>query len=126
MNEYLMDGVELISTEAIQHYETTPGGWWVWVVAVILGILAFIGLCLLSSGGDGCNEIIIAFFIAVVFTAFFGGFLHDELYPPTPTYIETRHKVYVHDEVDYTEFVERFEVLEQNGDVYVVREKSED
>lgn len=43
-----------------------------------------------------------------------------------PTAYETQHKVTISDEVSMTEFYEHYEVIEQDGRIFTVREKKDE
>jgi hypothetical protein len=52
----------------------------------------------------------------------FGGLVGREIGEPTE--FETHYKVMISDEVQMNEFFERYEIIEQDGKIYTIREKT--
>ena len=113
-----MEGVEILSTS-----EVVVG--YVFNVKVYLIALVIItGLMTLAScfyGGFHFEEVVIGLITGVVFGAIFGIFPAMQV---TPSEYETRYKVTVSDEVSMNEFLDRYEIINQEGKIYTVRERN--
>jgi hypothetical protein len=116
-----MSGVEILATEEVA---VAWASWnWkgflltVWIcffVAVIAGILA-------GASDDWKLGVIIFFMVFIVGGMFFGTFVGCN--SGEPTEYETRYKVVIDDSVSMNEFLEKYEIIDQDGKIYTVREK---
>jgi hypothetical protein len=106
----LMTGINILA-------EYTAGGVPVWLIAVGLFTL-FAGLILLLCGLASVNEKVAAAGGVVLFLNFalavgvevFGDFPH------------TRYKVTISEDVKLIEFLERYEIIDTEGEIYTIRE----
>lgn len=110
-----MTGVEILATETI--YATILPEW-----CLVVGVISviFFALCLMSSlyGSNVALSYIFGALMAcgIIFT------LIPSIESKTDIdYIE--HKVTISDEVSMNEFYEKYEILDQEGKIYTVREK---
>jgi hypothetical protein len=111
-----MNGVEILNT--IYEYDNLISHWWslaLFIATVIVCILGAItvdydkaqktfiilALCLFSSG-------IVCFGLSKI---------------PTDEIIDTKYQVTISEEVSLNEFMEKYEILNQEGQIYTVREK---
>lgn len=116
-----MSGVEILATEeVVVAWES-----WNWE-----GFLTTVGICflvaivagLLTGVSDDWGLGITIFLI--VFLA--GGALFGTLVGRTtgePTEYETQYKVIIDDSVSMNDFIEKYEIIDQEGKIYTVREK---
>ena len=117
-----MNGVEILATEQV----ATAFGFG-WALFFFLGILFSILLgglawCLAEEGGlssvgtriSVCVGIVIALALAVLM-----GRISDT---GAPTEFETHYKVTISDDVSMSEFLERYEIIDQDGKIFIVRE----
>ena len=115
-----MNGVEILSsteviTKSIYNY---------WLAGfVFLGILIFgtiiIRLMLPEDGALG----IVAGFMVVCMVGLFGYAFAMEA-TTKPVAYETQYKVTISDEVSMNEFIDKYEIIDQEGKIYTVRERN--
>ena len=116
-----MSGVEILATEEV----AVAWASWNWK-----GFLLTVGLCLLVgiiagilAGVSEDWELGVIIFL-VVFIA--GGALFGTMVGCStgePTEYETQYKVVIDDSVSMNEFTEKYEIIDQEGKIYTVREK---
>jgi hypothetical protein len=87
-------------------------------------VLFFLGGLVLSLLFDDWSCMPILTVAGIISGVFFGGVVGfgDGI----PTEHETHYKVIISDEVSMNEFLERYEIIEQEGKIYTVRERSEE
>ena len=110
-----MNGVEILSSETI--YNTILPEWCL-VLGFILGMAFIIGM--IASWLDGYNIlgcICLVMMIASIIVACLGGSKSKT----DINYIE--HKVTIDDSVSMNEFLDKYEILDQEGKIYTVRER---
>ena len=117
-----MEGVEILFAE-----EVTRSVWngfvWHWGLAFVV----LIGLILISvaiystwngtSGGETDAMVIIGviFLVAGIFCFYFNGTI--------PVYDHTEYKVTVDETVNINEFLEKYELVDQEGKIYIVKDE---
>lgn len=115
-----MTGIEILTTtEVATEYGFCWGIFWGIVAAAII-ITVFICSFEYFSGECDASIYIVLFpmaFIGVIFGIVVGAGAGE------PKEYETQYKVTISDEVNFNEFVEKYEVIEQDGKIYTVREK---
>lgn len=116
-----MTGVEILSQTTIYETDVHPE-----IIIVCMGIGFALGLIITLI--DWCDfgfdvRDIGLIFVFVVCFALFGTFLTmlSEHETDVIDYIE--YKVTVSEEVSFTEFTDKYEILDQEGKVYTVRER---
>ena len=115
-----MTGVEILATE-----EVAVKCIFNWTACFIvfgsaLAALLLLGLLIDFACADRTN-VIIGAFLGLFFGLIFGslaGFKFER-----PIEFEIHHKVTIADEVDFNEFVGKYEILDQEGKIYTVKEK---
>ena len=119
-----MTGVEILSTtEVVTEWAFN------WKAFGITLAIAFIGMFVISTivyFWDGGLDI--AFIPAVtILCGLIGGIcfgiLFGRIVCPTPTKYETEYKVTISDEVSMNEFTEKYEIVDQDGKIYTIRER---
>lgn len=106
----MLQGVEILSQEAIPVMETNEYIFlFGWIVAIILFIIIDIKVDTTLS--------------VVVFFSVIGISLSLSYGIPRKTGEYTQYKVIISDEVNFTEFNEKYEVLEQDGKIYIIKER---
>lgn len=117
-----MTGVEVLATERV-----AVAFGFSWVLFFMLGFL-FITLFVaigwylaevnnFSRLGTGVS-ICVGIILGSVLAALIGGFSETG----APTAYETHYKVLISDEVSMNEFLERYEIIDQEGRIFTVRE----
>ena len=117
-----MSGVEILATEQVA---TAFGFGWdaFWVGGLLIGMvlaLAFWGLaeCNHLETGGTIATVIISFLIGMGIFGTVIGFSVDG----APTAYETHYKITISDEVPMNDFLEHYEIVDQEGKIFIVRE----
>ena len=118
----MIEGIEVLSQSEVG--TNTPMNWWVF--GIIVGISVVIGFIISAIDAQpygiewlGCIFIgLLAGLIGCLFGGLFG------IAAGEPTEFETQYKVIISDEVQMNEFLERYEIIEQDGKIYTIREKT--
>lgn len=97
--------------------EYTTGGVPVEIVAGLLFVAA-IGLFLIVIGIAGGRENFFAVGLFMVLFALAAGVVSDQSKEPE----HTRYKVTISDEVKLVEFLDKYEILDTEGEIYTIRE----
>ncbi|MBO5828846.1 MAG: hypothetical protein J6R59_10415 [Paludibacteraceae bacterium] len=116
-----MNGVEILSSKPIYEVEA-----YCWLIAVFAGVGLLIGLivAIVNWIDFGFDSDYIWTIIGCTITGVFIGFLGSvisEHETDTVDYIE--YKVTVSEDINFTEFMDKYEVLDQEGKIYIVRER---
>ena len=134
-----MSGISILNTfEVVTAYKPT----WSWTVFAIVLVLTFIFIGFISTffintntfGKKfakkpkekrrfiiGLTRIIVTIVLSLVISIFCGFAVKDK----TPKTIETRYEVLISDNMSFKEFHANYEIIEQRGEIYVIRERTE-
>lgn len=118
-----MNGVEiLLMTEVATEF--TCNRWVVWITFIIF----IIGGTIIGYFSHKKCDVVEKFLYTVLFGltgALFGmlAWLIVVALTTTPTSYETQYKVTIDDSVSMNEFMDNYEILDQEGKIYTVREK---
>lgn len=117
-----MSGVEILAIEEVVTATAFNWGMFGIVGGTILGVALLIGI-LVSSHRWGFEGEMFAWFciLGVVFGAIIG--VAAGTSSRTPVKTETHYKVLISDEVSMNEFLERYEIVDQDGKIYTVVER---
>ena len=115
-----MTGVEILAMEEV----ATAFGWNIWgtVFGFLVAALIFGLVGALVETAEGAESGLIVFISGTLI----GGLLLGLAFGSTggePTAYETQYKITVSDEVPMNEFLERYEIIDQDGKIYTVRER---
>lgn len=115
-----MTGVEILAAEEI--VAAYAWNWTAYLLTVAFGIvvMGLVGLCL--GYVVSFEDLVICLAIGALLGAIFG------ILPAMitkPSEYETQYKVIISDEVPMNEFVERYEIISQEGRIYTVRSREE-
>lgn len=111
-----MEGIEILAVGQIG-----VGSSFNWLMAIIAGLL--LGATAFVLGlyyDDGVIATGIGLLVGILVGALVG-FANG-----TPTHYVPTYKVVISDEVSMNEFTERYEILEQEGKIYTVKERKEE
>lgn len=115
-----MDGVEILSqSEVVTETACNMNAVGIGVIATI-AVIAIIGAFVAWHEDDGVYFILFLL-LGLVFSGVTALILASET--SYPTAYETRYKVVIDDSVLMQEFNEHYEIIEQEGKIYTVREK---
>ncbi len=115
-----MNGVEILAAqEVVTEYAYNLAAFWI-IFCVFLGVSMVVGIAAGTYKQDGSYIFCIVLF-GIVFGTMFGllagaGF-------QTPVSYTTEYKVTISDEVLMSDFFERYEIIDQEGKIFTVREK---
>jgi hypothetical protein len=116
-----MEGVEILNQfEVVTKSAFNMQSFWI-TVGIVTLIGAIIGVFLFIFDECDClviSSMLILFAVGGALIGILSGISFS-----TPTKYETRYQVTITDEVKMTEFNERYEILDQEGKIYTVREK---
>ena len=114
-----MTGVEILATQEVVVSSTF--NWTAFFVAfcATIFIMFLIGVVMSVTSGNWA-DIIMTIVLGIVAGSLFGGLCGSEIAKPTE--YETQYKVTISDEVPMNDFLERYEIIDQEGKIYTVRE----
>lgn len=117
MNGNVMEGITVLNEIAVSGY--VPGGVLLTILGVVGILFCVIMAIVLFYDKENGAAITMLLLMMVCCGALCAGI--DELIKPT----ETHYQVIIDDSVPVNEFFERYEVIEQNGKIYTVRERND-
>ena len=119
-----MEGVIVLAEEIVYSYNLFTG-----FIAVLFIVLAFIGVPVSIAFTSVCTEVhdpkwILGLFLTIIsiFVGIFGFFCYNKA-EETKTINYVEQKVIVEDTVQINDFLEYYEILDQDGKIYIVRER---
>ena len=115
-----MDGVEILAIEEV--VIKTAFNWTMfWIIfGMVFVILVAIGI-FVSASSRRWDDLVIFVVAGIVIGAAFGGMIGDSL--SIPVAYENQYQVTVSDEVSMNDFVDKYEIIDQKGKIYTVRER---
>ena len=114
-----MKGVEFLTSKEVA---TTYGfSWEIFITVFVIGVIVFtiwIGvMCFYDIKGW---SFLVGAIVGAIVGSFFGYMSAAE---EIPIEYETQYKVTISDEVLMNDFLEKYEIIEQDGKIYTIREK---
>lgn len=116
----MIDGVTILSTEVVEvMHPTLEMIGWLAIPLILIGLIIFAIGYFLDSVGCGLTAlgIVVLSFIMAVTSAGMGAYI------TVPSY--STYEVILDDSVSMNEFMNTYEVLEQRGQIYVIKEIEE-
>ena len=117
-----MNGIEILSTAEV--VTATAPDWP--AVGFVFGVMMLIAISLAiwigvekQSGTAGIKSFLLVFVVALVVSVF------TVLATEQPISYETHYKVIIDDNVSMNEFNEKYEIINQEGKIYTIRERKE-
>ena len=117
-----MSGVEILAVEDVVTKYNFNWNWFLIVAGTVLAILIVAGT-LMSIKSSDWTQLLIGAIVGLIFGGIFGSIFG--VGERIPSEYEAQYKVTIADEVSMNEFVGRYEIIEQNGRLYTVRERKE-
>lgn len=118
-----MTGVEILATsEIVSASEFNWITFWI-ATGIIVGAMTLIGI-LTSATSYDATDLFVCISFGVLFGPLFGLLVGSGT--STPTEYKTHYKVIISDEVSMNDFLERYEIIDQEGKIYTVRERDGD
>lgn len=111
-----MNGVEILNT--IYEYESVISPVWAAILCVIGLVIAVIGVITIDSDTAQCVLFTLAGFVIIGLTVCTIGAIVK-----TDKVIDTKYKVTIDDSVSMNEFLDKYEILDQEGKIYTVKER---
>ena len=117
-----MSGIEVLtSNEVVAAYEKFNwSSFWITIAIAAFGAL-IVGLAAGLDSGDGVMGI-----FAFLVTLIIGGLVFGPLIgynTGEPIKYETQYKITIDDSVSMIEFLDKYEIIDQDGKIYTVRER---
>lgn len=114
-----MNGVTILSTTEVVTESTC--NWWLaglvfLAIVIVGGVIGFV-----LDNDNKVLDVVIGLLVGAGFGLAFWFLM--ALATETPVAYETQYKVTISDEVPMAEFTEKYEVIEQDGKIYTVRER---
>ena len=116
-----MSGVEILNQTTV--YETDMH-WWILILCASIGLLIGLAISIYNWVQYGFEASFILLTVAVTVVGAWIGFLFvflTEHKTDTVDYIE--YKVTISDEVNFNNFSDKYEILDQEGKIYTVKER---
>lgn len=116
-----MTGVEILTSEEIlaKIAYNDDLAFFVWAITILIGVI--IG-SIINIKGKTDGFILVGIVVGIMIG--FLGFIVTLGITKTPIAYETQYKVTISDEVSMNDFYERYEVIDQDGKIFTVREKT--
>ena len=117
----MINGVEILATQEVA--TAFAFSWEIFWTALMITMLVgvFIGT-LVSLSCKDFEGLVIGCILAAIFGVVIGVGVGTD---GAPTEYETQYKVTISDEVSMNDFLERYEIISQEGKIYTVRERNE-
>lgn len=115
----MIQGIEVLSTFKVVSATIFNLNVFGWVFAIVITICTCIGFIMIAD----CHWTVIPVMIIV---GAFGGALLGCIFGssfPKPVAYENHYKVTVSEEVSMMEFLDKYEIIEQEGKIFTIREK---
>lgn len=113
-----MQGVEIL--DITHKYACLTNPIWALILCIVAIIICIAGIC--TIGNDRVQKILISLTIPLtvgIIACLVGASIE------TDKIIDTKIKVIISEEVSMTEFYEQYDVIEQEGKIFTVREKEQ-
>lgn len=115
-----MSGVEILAVEEV--VTKTAFNWNAFLILFGVVFVIFIGFGIfMSIRCDDWCQLLIGILLSLLIGGIFGTILGAGL--AVPSEYETQYKITISDEVSMNDFIDRYEIVEQNGRLYTVRER---
>ena len=118
-----MTGVEILAMEEVATKFAYNWTVFLIVAGVFFSILTVAGFIIMTSNCGSWKDLLIGAIIGLLVGAGFGAIAGSG--EKTPTEYETQYKVTISDEVPMNDFLERYEIIDQEGKIYTVRDRNE-
>jgi len=118
----MLKGIEVLSqaevvAEAIFNWKAF------WIAFAVVGVIGII-ISIIALHDVGWDAVAIFAAVIVVVAGGLTGAMMGAVFEIPKTY-ETQYKVIISDEVQMNEFFEEYEIVDQDGKIYIIREKTE-
>lgn len=111
-----MEGITILNEFVVNN---APAGWFAIICSSILIVTCLVGMSLMLKRRDAGLALIFGILAMVCAGLIFFGISIVKT-PP-----ETRYQVLIDESVSMTEFFEKYEIIEQEGKIYTIKEKEQ-
>ena len=115
-----MDGVTILNT-ITENVSNTACLVVLLIFSIVVIILSFIAIIAVSDKFSEFNGFVIAYIIMGIFGILF--VIVSILELNTPQESQTLYEVTISDEVSFKDFTSKYEIIEQRGEIYIVKER---
>ena len=115
-----MDGITILNT-ITENVSNTAGLVAILISSIVLIIISFIAIIICSNKFSEFNDFVIIYIIIGIAGISF--FIVSILELNTPQKPQTLYEVTISDEVSFKDFTSKYEIIEQRGEIYVVKER---
>lgn len=115
-----MSGVEILNQTNVYYNE---GKFWIFLLVLSLGLFAGLVPAIFEWRDGFIASGILAISIGLICGAFFGIIGYVASIDTTDELSHVEYKVIVSDEVNFTDFMEKYEIVDQEGQIYTVKER---
>ena len=115
-----MNGIEILSSKEVASMFSFNWTSFGVLAGVLFAVFIVIGLIFSVKDKDWAY-LTLSSIVGIILAAMFGGLFGT--ITSTPTEYETQYKITISDEVSMNKFAEKYEILDQEGKIYTVREK---
>lgn len=116
-----MTGVEILATEEVA--TAFAFNWPICVCLIVMFVIVFTLVGFLVDIDNCCGGWIVGLCLGLVFGSFCG--IHFAKDGGEPIDYETQYKVTISDTVSMNDFLDRYEIISQEGKIYTVRERND-
>ena len=115
-----MDGVTILNI-ITENVSNTVGLVVALIFSIVVIILSFIAIIVVSDKFSEFDGFIIPFIVTEIFGILF--VIVSILELNTPQEPQTLYEVTISDEVSFKDFTSKYEIIEQRGEIYIVKER---
>ena len=115
-----MKGVEILASNNYVIERAFDWKTFLYIFIILFGLSLLVGFVISKVEDD---FIYLFFFLIIgLVCGLFVGWLYGDI-EGTPTKYETEYKVTISDDVSMNEFYEKYEIIDQEGSIYTIRER---
>lgn len=114
-----MIGVDILAVEQVVTKYTFSTAAKV-TILVIISLFVIVGICFAIRDSD-ISSVFCCVIAGIIVSLFIGGLVNE--YTKKPLEYETRYKVLISDEVNFNEFNDKYDVLGQEGKIFIIRDR---
>ena len=118
----MLDGITILNSyEIVTKTSFSWQGFWVGLAICVIG--AFLGALITTSD---LKDFLITFGIISVICGVLVGLFFGFAVMPKPLEYASEYEVTISNEVSMNDFYNRYDIIEQRGEIYVIREKEQE
>lgn len=116
-----MDGVTILNT-ITENVSNTAGLVLALILSIVMIIISFIGIIICSNKFSEFNDFVIVYIIIGIagILSFIFSILVLNTSPQEP---QTLYEVIISEEISFKDFTSKYEIIEQRGEIYIVKER---